>query len=336
MTDTTHTTSRVVALQDISILDDCRMRLVVRQDKVREYAGRIQDGSTPPPMELVELPDGRLIMVNGEHRFMAYQQVGRTEAECTIYQGTMTDAMIRAASADNDAPINRTADDKRNALRKLLAIPEVADQWSVARIARTIQVRRGMVREIAEEMYPGWIERERDVVVERDGKTFTMRSGGSDRRASTSELAADEPSEPDMPVQSNEDSLLDLDNDDSPPPPPEINQRIGGPYGERRSGGYSGGHSGGYSGNGSRPSYQDSASSGHQNRPAPSASGGYQPLDDYRHTADLQVAPDTITVAWVLPDGTEDAVSLGSATAILRIPPDVRRFLLDALRDTGM
>lgn len=315
---------RTIPIGDISVLDVCRMRLIVRQDKIEEYAERMRDGSTPPPVEVTELPDGRLVLTNGEHRLRAHEQNQTPTISAIVRPGNMDDAVIRAASADNDAPLSRTTDDKRQAVQKLLHIPEVAESWSESRIARTVQVSRPFVQKIAETVYPGWSERDRNIVVERSGETFTMiNSHARTRRASIKETLGEEQDE------APQEDMLDLPDNGAPAPTPSSRPDM-------------------YRGSGSRSNNRSSSNGEYRETRNERPSRGFEPLDTIPEQFSngpveqpisqpvsppeaAGVTPDMIFLSWGLPNGREDTVTLGDPQARLRIPPDVWEVLLSAL-----
>jgi hypothetical protein len=306
-----------VSLSDITTLPELRMRLLVREDKIAEYKCRIDDGSMPPPLELVRLPDGRLVLVNGEHRYHALNRAGRTEVACVITDGTLNDAIIQAAGADNDAPLNRTTEDKKHALRKLLSIPEVADSWSVRRIMETLQVYRKLVVETADEMYPGWSTRERNLTVERNGTTFQLRASTSPRRPSVNE-ALGEPEPEDDP-----DDPLDIpDTGQTAPPPvssgPAYTYNGSGQFRRQSTDHHTGGSTGRHA-NGYQPWEAEQEP-------------GIQTVPSVVHVPE-GVDPGVITILWENADGTDDSVSLGTPSAGLRIPPDVRQAIIAILQE---
>lgn len=292
---------RLVDLGQIVRLPECRMRLLLREDKIKEYEARTRDGETPPALELTELPDGRLVLTNGEHRYEALIRAEQTQAACLVTPGSISDAIIRAAEADNDAPLNRTKDDKHLALRKILALPEVAETWSEHRIARSLRVTRKTVKDVAEEMYPGWSERQRNIVVQRGDSVYELRpnTNTSNRRASVNEVLAPQRRLAAAQAASDHDNLPDSLLDDvgsgEDAPPPVATQQ-------------------------NDPVWRRDYRAERSDSPAPRV--------DYRHTPTVVVTRAQIRVCWTLLESDqEESVILDDPQAWLRIPPAVRDVL---------
>jgi hypothetical protein len=287
------TRHEIIDLGRIIQLDECRMRLTLNRAKVLEYAARIRDGETPPELELTDLPDGRLVITNGVHRLEALKEVGHEQMACNIQPGNLHDAMLRAAAADNDTPLNRSPDDKRFALRKVLTIPDVADTWPKSRLARMFRVTRKVVEEVAEELYPGWASRERQLQVERNGAQFSLRTPQSTRQSSVAEAQQHAAAHDQMP------DMADVLNhpDDSPPVPPPPAAPPARPY-------------------------PTSPSSGTSRPTAPPT----------RHVPDVIVTSAHIQISWTMPDGSHQTITLDDPDALLHIPPGVRRVLEDVFR----
>jgi len=294
---------RLIDLGQIVRVAECRMRLMLREDKIKEYEGRVRDGETPPPLDITETPDGRLILTNGEHRYEALIRAEQTQAACLVTPGTLNDAILRAAEADNDAPLNRTKEDKQFALRKLLALPEVADTWSEHKIARTLRVTRKTVKDMAEAMYPGWSDRQRNIVVQRGDSVYELRpnTNTSTRRASVNELLAPQRRLAAVQAalanetQDQEDSLLDDTGPGVDAPPPAAAAA-------------------------SEPTWRRDYRAERSDTPRSQA--------DYRHTPTVVVTRAQIRVCWTLLESEqEESVILDDPQAWLRIPPAVRDVL---------
>lgn len=105
MTDT-----YLVPTNDIAYIPDFQVRTQMDEDRIARYAEIIREcqeageESPFPPIELYKVEDpviGEvLILVEGFHRFFAYQEAGEKEHLAVITEGTREDAMCRAMTAN--------------------------------------------------------------------------------------------------------------------------------------------------------------------------------------------------------------------------------------------
>jgi hypothetical protein len=104
-------------------------RVEVNQVAVEEYAEAWVAGAEFPPVRVIRV-DGRLLVVDGWHRTLAFRHArkcgykDRTAIPCQVTNGTRRDAMLAAAQANADNGLRRTNEDKRRAVRLLLQDPE--------------------------------------------------------------------------------------------------------------------------------------------------------------------------------------------------------------------
>lgn len=59
-----------------SLANQARLANPVDQDWVFSYARRIEEGSTPPPIVAVRQRNGQLLVIDGNHRYLALKKVG--------------------------------------------------------------------------------------------------------------------------------------------------------------------------------------------------------------------------------------------------------------------
>lgn len=106
------------------IIQDPRLQVRTRMspDTVADYAERMHEGDTFPPVELFDV-DGQLFLVNGFHRLRAALKEGWEEIAASITKGTFSDAILAACRGNRENSLQMTREDKRQAVALLLADP---------------------------------------------------------------------------------------------------------------------------------------------------------------------------------------------------------------------
>lgn len=109
------------------------LRVRARTDKktVGDYAQLMKDGVDLGPLSLFEVGD-QLVIADGNHRFEAALAAERETIACTVYQGTLKDALQFALAANAKRGLRLTNADKRRCVE--IAITKF-DDWSDRRIA---------------------------------------------------------------------------------------------------------------------------------------------------------------------------------------------------------
>jgi hypothetical protein len=117
-----------------------------------EYAEVIED---LPPSRAVS--DGETLwLAEGWHRHRAHQIAGSPDMPCQVRPGTFLDALIEAAASNHAHGLPRTSEDKRKAVRTLLAENEANRHgWSQRQIARMARVNNHLVAAVASETAEG-------------------------------------------------------------------------------------------------------------------------------------------------------------------------------------
>jgi len=114
---------QAVRLADIQPDPEIQARVALKKSTVRQYAAAMRRGSKFTPIFLFW--DGtRFWLADGYHRWTAAGEAGLTSIEAEVRFGTRRDAILFAAGANAGLP--RTNEDKRRAVRMLLADAE----WS--------------------------------------------------------------------------------------------------------------------------------------------------------------------------------------------------------------
>ena len=115
---------QTINIDDIHTDGDIQPREAINEDVVAEYAARMEDGDTFPPV--VVYADGSdNWLADGYHRVMAATRNGWTSIDAEIRKGTRADAMWTAAAANKTHGLRTTpADRKRHVKQCLVARPE--------------------------------------------------------------------------------------------------------------------------------------------------------------------------------------------------------------------
>lgn len=103
---------------------DIQPREAINEDVVAEYAARMEDGDTFPPVT-VYADGSNNWLADGYHRVMAATRIGWIAIDADVRKGTRADAMWEAAGANRAHGLRTTpADRKRHVKQCLLSRPE--------------------------------------------------------------------------------------------------------------------------------------------------------------------------------------------------------------------
>lgn len=121
-------------------------RVAIDEAVIAEYADILRAGQALPPV--VAFFDGaEFWLVDGFHRYHAHALVDAFEIPGYIHIGTRRDAVLYSVGANAGHGLRRTNEDKRKAVKTLLADPEWV-QWSDREIARQCAVHHETVASI--------------------------------------------------------------------------------------------------------------------------------------------------------------------------------------------
>ena len=113
-------------------------RVQLSEQAVADYAEAMASDSTLPP--IVVFHDGSAYwLADGFHRFHAHRKAGKDSIAADVRTGTKRDAILHAVGANSDHGLRRTNEDKRRAVRTLLADGEWR-KWSDRLIAKACGV----------------------------------------------------------------------------------------------------------------------------------------------------------------------------------------------------
>lgn len=119
---------RKVALSDLRLdFERMQVRVAANAQAVEDYAERYREGLPMPPVLAFETEEG-LYLVDGFHRFAAAQRAGVTFLEVEVMEGTLLEAQLHALASNADHGVQRTAADKRRAVRLALEHPTLEDR----------------------------------------------------------------------------------------------------------------------------------------------------------------------------------------------------------------
>lgn len=131
---------REISISDITIDGGTQIRAVMDQDVIKQYAEEMASGAEFPPVVVFQNAD-TYWLADGFHRIAA-QKLGIPDAltiAAIVYQGTLRDALLHAVGANATHGLRRSKEDKRRAVRALLADPEWI-QWTDQALARHAKV----------------------------------------------------------------------------------------------------------------------------------------------------------------------------------------------------
>jgi len=119
-------------LNDIDLNASPMARAALNDDAVAEYAKHLDEGNHLPPIDLVELADGSLLIASGSHRYAAACRSDRDSIMANVQPGDRSLAVRIAAGSNIGHGVRRTNADKRAAITLLLKDPKWkgrSDSW---------------------------------------------------------------------------------------------------------------------------------------------------------------------------------------------------------------
>jgi ParB-like chromosome segregation protein Spo0J len=98
---------------------ELQMRTKTNDETIADYAEKMEAGQVFPAIRVIRVGE-QLLVVDGWHRGLAAQKAKQTAIPASIQDGTRRDAILAAISANGDHGLQRTNEDKRRAVVKLL------------------------------------------------------------------------------------------------------------------------------------------------------------------------------------------------------------------------
>ena len=168
---------QTIKIEDIHTDGDIQPREEINEDVVAEYAARMEDGDTFPPV--VVYADGSdNWLADGYHRVMAATRNGWITIDAEIRKGTRRDAILAAVASNAQHGLRRTNADKRRSVMVLLLDYEWG-KWSDNRISEQCGVSQPFVSKLRAS-YNGYKMNKREVT--RNGETYTQDTANIGRK----------------------------------------------------------------------------------------------------------------------------------------------------------
>jgi hypothetical protein len=96
-----------------------QMRAELSVDVYMDYRDKILAGVEFPPLD-VFYDGSEYWLADGFHRFYGHREAKKASVKCVVHNGTVRDAILFAAGANDAHGLQRSRDDKRNAINTLL------------------------------------------------------------------------------------------------------------------------------------------------------------------------------------------------------------------------
>ena len=168
---------QTINIDDIHTDGDIQPREAINEDVVAEYAARMEDGDTFPPV--VVYADGSdNWLADGYHRVMAATRNGWITIDAEVRKGTRRDAILAAVASNAQHGLRRTNADKRRSVMVLLLDYEWG-KWSDNRISEQCGVSQPFVSKLRAS-YNGYKMNKREVT--RNGETYTQDTANIGRK----------------------------------------------------------------------------------------------------------------------------------------------------------
>ena len=146
----------IVDIAALTLDDELFPRERLDPETVDEYAEQTQaEGVRFPPIRVIKLQSGSLMLVDGWHRVEAARRLGDPKIRARVRPGEWLDAVEAAAASNARHGRPRTNADKRRAVGMLLALPTWAKK-SDRQIASHCMVGHHLVAEVRASMTGGF------------------------------------------------------------------------------------------------------------------------------------------------------------------------------------
>jgi hypothetical protein len=139
--------AEMLLLSEIRTDGGTQSRAAMNFDYIEELAEHMKGGGTLPDLIVYLDGDGIYWLSEGHHRYLAYKKAGMTSVPCEVRRGSLRDAKLHSAGANESHGLRRSDDDKRAAVQMLLQ----DDEWGRASnrwIAEQCKVSEGLVRKL--------------------------------------------------------------------------------------------------------------------------------------------------------------------------------------------
>jgi hypothetical protein len=175
-----------------------QIRCSTYYDKVEEYAQLMKDGVALPPL-VVFFDGAEYWLADGFHREAAHNAIREAlerdsiDVPCDVRDGTLRDAILYSCGANAEHGIQRTDDDKRNAVDTVLKNPlvlinpETGEPWGDREIGRICNVSPTLVGKRRAKLTVH-VDSQRTYRHNKSGKPTVMNTAGINK-----DRAADKP-----------------------------------------------------------------------------------------------------------------------------------------------
>ena len=180
-------------LTQLKIELQTQSRVAINQDAVKEYANAMMDGTKFPP--ITAFHDGKhYYLADGYHRYFAAKKAGLEEIDCKIIKGTLRDAILHSVGVNADHGLQRTNEDKRKAVMKVLDDLEWSE-WSDNVIANTCAVSGAYVGRIRKTLN---LQVKEKKYIDKQGKTSVINIENIGKKELPPELPKELPEDDDQ------------------------------------------------------------------------------------------------------------------------------------------
>jgi len=126
-------------------------RAAMSTETIEDYAEKLRDGAPFPPVDVYRNADGVMWLADGFHRVAAYVLAGLDAIDANVHDGARRDAVLHSLGANAAHGLQRSPQDKRNAVERALADDEWSS-WSDREIARRCSVAHSFVAKVRASM----------------------------------------------------------------------------------------------------------------------------------------------------------------------------------------
>lgn len=146
--------TKLLKIDDLIVNPDLRVRAHLDVPTYKEYEEGYRAGSVFPPLDVFDFGDDKMVIVDGEHRFMGAILAEVKKHECVVHEGSKQDAIKFALQCNTAHGLRRTNEDKRHAV--VLALSEF-DKFSDGVLADMCAVSHTFVAIIRKEVQPATV-----------------------------------------------------------------------------------------------------------------------------------------------------------------------------------
>ncbi|ABW31548.1 hypothetical protein [Acaryochloris marina] len=169
-------------LSEINLDEEVQPRKQTNQAVVQEYTGAMKLGAKFPPVT-VFYDGAEYWLADGFHRVRAKESIGQPIICAEVWLGSRRDAILFSAGANTIHGFQRTNEDKRRVVERLLKDSEW-NQWSDNAIAKKCGVSNTFVGKLRHQLSPtfnGWKSKTRRGI---DGRVINTHKIGQKRNSS--------------------------------------------------------------------------------------------------------------------------------------------------------